>query len=181
VQSANQFSEQPSNQSSHQVDGIIVLTGGSSRIAAGLDLLAQGRAHKLLISGVKPGVSLQTVINASGYKGKVMIDKISLDTQAKSTVGNAQGAANWIQKNNIHSFLIVTANYHMRRSLLEFRQRFDKKVKIVPYSVNPLGPVVCDSWCKDYKIFCLYLKEYNKYLGALARFAIREVYLALGI
>jgi len=169
--------QEPVRSSGH-ADAIIVLTGGNSRIAEGLHLLAQGKADQLLISGVNPGASLKAIVKASGYHKKVLAEKISLDYQAKSTIGNAQKAVNWIQENNIQSFFLVTANYHMRRALLEFQQRL-KDVKIIPHGVNPLDPV-CTSWCKDYNVFCLYMNEYNKYLWSLARFAIREVYLALG-
>jgi hypothetical protein len=35
-----------------KTDGIVVLTGGSERLAAGLDLLAAGKAKKVFVSGV---------------------------------------------------------------------------------------------------------------------------------
>src|ERR1700680_3293053 len=37
-------------------DGIVVLTGGASRILDGIELLAAGRAQRLLITGVPRGI-----------------------------------------------------------------------------------------------------------------------------
>src|ERR1700758_869586 len=38
-------------------DGIVVLTGGTSRVAEALELLASGRGKRLLITGVNPGTT----------------------------------------------------------------------------------------------------------------------------
>ena len=38
-------------------DGIVVLTGGTSRVSDALDLLASGRGKRLLITGVFPGTT----------------------------------------------------------------------------------------------------------------------------
>ena len=38
-------------------DGIVVLTGGASRVADALELLAEGRGTRLLISGVHPATN----------------------------------------------------------------------------------------------------------------------------
>ena len=42
-------------------DGIVVLTGGETRIQAGAQLLAEGRGKRLLISGVNRRVSREDV------------------------------------------------------------------------------------------------------------------------
>ena len=38
-------------------DGIVVLTGGTSRVSDALELLASGRGKRLLITGVNPGTT----------------------------------------------------------------------------------------------------------------------------
>ncbi len=42
---------------SEKADGIVVLTGGASRIEDAIQLLAQGNGRRLLISGVHPSTS----------------------------------------------------------------------------------------------------------------------------
>jgi hypothetical protein len=46
-------------------DGIVVLTGGNSRVAEALELLAAGRGKRLLISGVNPGTTTSSSSAAS--------------------------------------------------------------------------------------------------------------------
>lgn len=153
---------------------IVVLTGGNNRIFEGLKLLSQNKSKKLLISGVRHGASLKAVVQGSGYNRAVDAKKITLDYKSTTTVENAQNVAKWASRKKVKSIRLVTANYHMRRSLIEFNH-YLKGVKIIPHAINPLDPVQ-KTWCKDYKIFCLYLNEYHKYLGALARMKIRHVY-----
>lgn len=157
-----------------KTSAIVVLTGGNNRISEGLELLSQNKSRKLLISGVRPGASLKAVIQASGYNGAIDAKKIALDYKSTTTLENAQNVAKWVAQKEIKSIRLVTANYHMRRALIEF-DHYLKDVKIVPHAINPLDPVR-KTWCKDYKIFCLYLNEYHKYLGAFARMKIKRAY-----
>lgn len=154
---------------------IVVLTGGNNRIAEGFRLLAQESATThLLISGVRRGASLKAVIQGSGFKGPYNAAQVSLDYRSTTTVENAQNVAVWLKRKQIKSIRLVTANYHMRRALIEF-DRSLKGVKIIPHAINPLESGG-DTWCKDYKIFCLYLNEYHKYLGAFVRMKIQRLY-----
>jgi hypothetical protein len=43
-------------------DAAVVLTGGSGRLDAGLDLLVRGRAGKLFVSGVYRGLDVQRLL-----------------------------------------------------------------------------------------------------------------------
>ena len=42
-------------------DGIVVLTGGTSRVTDALELLAAGRGKRLLITGVNPGTTTSDI------------------------------------------------------------------------------------------------------------------------
>lgn len=155
-------------------NAIAVLTGGNNRIAEGLRLLSQGKSSRLIISGVQKGAPLMSVVRWSGYKGAINRRQIHLDYKSTTTVENAKNVAKWVRVQKIKSLRLVTANYHMKRALIEFNQ-YAKGVRIIPHAVNPLDPVR-QSWCKDYKIFCLYMNEYHKYLGAFARMTARRFY-----
>ncbi len=101
-------------------DGIVVLTGGAGRIEAALDLLAQGRARLMLISGVSERLELQEVVHAAGRTlSPALAGRISLGHSATSTVGNALETAAWARANGLRSLIVVTAGYHMRRALAE--------------------------------------------------------------
>ncbi|MBI2977815.1 MAG: YdcF family protein, partial [Rhodospirillales bacterium] len=43
-------------------DGIVVLTGGTQRLSAGLDLLSRDLAKKLFVSGVYQGVDVRALL-----------------------------------------------------------------------------------------------------------------------
>lgn len=153
-------------------DAIVVLTGGKNRIAAAFDLLDQKLSDHLLISGVNPGTTLKTIEKKSGFKGPIADYKISLDDQSRSTKENALYTLKWLEKNGYHSVRLVTANYHIRRSLLEF-QNVMPNILIIAHPIMPQESL--DShWYKDYKFFCLFFNEYNKYLGALLRLEVKK-------
>ncbi len=101
-------------------DGIVVLTGGAGRIEAALDLLVEGRARLMLISGVSERLELQEVVHAAGRTlPPALAGRISLGHSATSTVGNALETAAWARANGLRSLIVVTAGYHMRRALAE--------------------------------------------------------------
>src|SRR5258707_372815 len=70
-------------------DAIVVLTGGNNRIASAFDLLDQKLSDHLLISGVKSGITLNTIKKNSGFQGDIDHYKITLDDQPRSTKENA--------------------------------------------------------------------------------------------
>nr|WP_321983695.1 ElyC/SanA/YdcF family protein [uncultured Lichenicoccus sp.] len=121
-----------------QADGIVALTGGSGRIEVALSLLAAGHAGKLLISGVQPGLDLARLAYASGLHVPAGLphDAISLGHTATTTTGNAAEAAAWARGNRLHSLIVVTAGYHMRRALIEIGAAVPG-VRLAAYPVRP--------------------------------------------
>jgi uncharacterized SAM-binding protein YcdF (DUF218 family) len=151
-------------------DAIVVLTGGPQRVATGLALLAEGKAGKLFISGVHPGVELadllRTVPPQPGWIGCCVV----LGHSAGNTIGNAAETAGWMRAEGFHSLRLVTGSYHMRRSLLELHRAMPD-VRIIPHPVlpNPSRPADWEKWRHDAG---LVVTEYVKYLAALARLAV---------
>src|SRR5690606_33278403 len=92
---------------------------------------------------------------------------IVLGYAAESTEGNATETAAWMAKEKFRSLRLVTANYHMRRSLLEF-QGVMPDVEVVPHPVFP-DAVKQDRWWLWPGTALLITTEYMKYLVALAR------------
>ena len=56
---------------------------------------------------------------------------------ATSTMGNAIETADWIKKSGFNSIILVTANYHMPRSLMLFRHIMPE-IRIIPHPVFPI-------------------------------------------
>lgn len=128
-------------------DAIIVLTGGTNRVARGLDLLAEGKAQDLLISGVHKDVKLQELLGIWGYKSALPDCCITLGREAGNTIGNAIEAHKWIEKTDAKSVRLITANYHMPRALVEFRHMLPG-ITIVPHPVIPenFSPKHAEFW-----------------------------------
>ncbi len=148
-------------------DAIVVLTGGADRLQAGLDLLAAGKARKMLISGVYRGVDVAELLRISRGRPEDFDCCVALGYSADNTAGNAEETAFWMAEQNFASLRLVTASYHMPRSLLEFRRALPK-ANIVPHPVFP-DHVKHDDWWQWPGTTMLYIVEYNKYLAALVR------------
>jgi len=117
-------------------DAIVVLTGGSGRLDAGLTLLASKRAKKMFVSGVYRGVDVRNLLEISRRDPAGLACCIILGYAADSTAGNADETAAWLSLEKYASVRLVTASYHMPRSLLEFRRAMPD-MTIIPHPVFP--------------------------------------------
>jgi uncharacterized SAM-binding protein YcdF (DUF218 family) len=151
----------------HQTDAIVVLTGGSGRVSQGLSLLERGRADKLFVSGVYKGVDVAELLRVSKQAPQWLACCVTLGYEAETTYGNALESARWVRANGFGSLRLVTAAYHMPRSLLEFRRRMPG-VEIVPHPVFP-DHVKQEDWWRWPGSTHLLIGEYSKYLVARAR------------
>ena len=154
-------------------DAIVVLTGGSERLTTGLDLLARDRADKLFVSGVYRGVEVAELLVLSRNAPAELECCIVLGYSADDTVGNASETATWMRQEGFGSLRLVTSNYHMPRSLLEFREALPD-VEIRPHPVSS-ATVHLDSWWMWPGTAQLIFVEYNKFLVAYLRIMVGRV------
>lgn len=156
-----------------RADAIVTLTGGDSRLETAVRLLEQGNARRLLITGVHPSITKPEIkqIASGGHRFDCCAD---LDFAAEDTRENAAEAAGWMRAHKFRSLILVTANYHMPRSLAEFSADMPK-VKVVPYPVEPEGIDFARWWRNPHAVRLLHA-EYAKYLASLVldRFVSRE-------
>src|SRR6266567_947297 len=103
-----------------KADGIVVLTGGSSRVSDAMELLAAGYGRRLLISGVHPTSTASDISRTLPENQSFMRCCVDLDRTAVSTRGNAAEARRWAAGRGFKSLIVVTSNYHMPRALVEF-------------------------------------------------------------
>lgn len=142
-------------------DAIVVLTGGSERIETGLALLDEGLADRLFVSGAGEQVKTGDLLPRTGSLKPELRDNITVGTAASNTPGNAIETATWARSAGVHSIRLVTAGYHMRRSLLEFHAAMPGVV-IVPHAVFP--PNVKTDWWRWPGTTSLIAREYSKFL-----------------
>jgi len=151
-----------------RADAIVVLTGGSARIDEALRLLSEGRAARLLISGVNPSVTATDLANLveSGLRDELDCC-VDIDRQAIDTVSNAAETREWAAEHGFSSLIVVTSDYHMPRSMIELAAAMPTAT-LIPFPVsNPdLG---FGDWWRRPATFTLLLREYGKYLIAKAR------------
>lgn len=149
-----------------RTDAIVVLTGGSGRLDAGLDLLARDLAEHLFVSGVYHGIDVNKLIEISTRQPRDLEPRIGIGN-AINTVENAAETAAWMRAREFQSLRLVTAAYHMPRSLTEFHYAIPD-ARVIPHPVFP-DHVKQDLWWAWPGTAALVVSEYNKWLFARLR------------
>lgn len=156
-----------------RTDAVVVLTGGHGRLQAGFALLEQGAARKLFISGVYDGVAVRELMHLTARARVEPECCVVLGYAADNTIGNAAETADWMEEEKFASLWLVTANYHMPRSLLEFAIAMPD-VRVAAHPVASPN-VHVDDWWRWPGSAHLLLMEYSKYLVALVRWRLAEL------
>jgi len=155
-----------------RTDAIVVFTGGTLRLETGLRLLSSGKARKLFISGVHSGVDVAEMKRVWKQAPETVDCCVVLGYEADDTAGNARESADWVKSEGYRSIRLVTADYHMPRSLVEFRM-LAPDVTVVPHAVHP-PHVKTKEWFKYPGTALLIAGEYTKTLVAVARVWLRR-------
>lgn len=151
-----------------KADGIVVLTGGASRIEDAIELLAKGNGQRLLISGVNPLTSEREITRLKPEHGKIIACCVDLDRTAVNTITNATETRRWAKERGFKSLIVVTSNYHMPRAMAELSHQSPDIVLIA-------FPVISDQlkadWSNGPTLRLLFI-EYVKYMVAIARMRV---------
>lgn len=150
-----------------RTDAVVVLTGGPLRLRTGLTLLEEGKARKLFVSGVNPRVEMAELLRTAEKTTSQADCCIVLGYAADNTTGNANETRGWMEREGYRSLRLVTASYHMRRSLLEFRRAMPG-ITVVAHPVFP-DSFMADSWWSWPGTLTLIVSEYHKTLAAWLR------------
>jgi uncharacterized SAM-binding protein YcdF (DUF218 family) len=151
-------------------DGIVVLTGGSSRISDAMELLSVGYGKRLLISGVHPTSGAPEIQRSLPDSQALLGCCVDLDHSAVNTRSNATGTRRWVRERGFRSLIVVTSNYHMPRAIVELSHAMPD-VALIPF------PVVGDKWNDEPwwtsgAAMRLLLLEYAKYVAAEMRVSL---------
>jgi uncharacterized SAM-binding protein YcdF (DUF218 family) len=149
--------------------GIVALTGGDERLEAAVNLLEKHSGERLLISGVHPATTKQDLKRLS-HGGARFDCCADLGYAAENTRGNAREAAIWARAHGYKSLIVVTARYHMPRSLTEFEAAMPG-VRLEPYPVEP-EDIDLNGWWHDVRALRVLQSEYAKYLASTVRNAV---------
>ncbi len=155
-------------------DGIASLTGGPNRLSVALQLLEDGKGKRLLISGVHPKVGTQTLQTVLGLPDKLSEGErdwleccIDLGRAALDTTGNAAEIAKWARSYDYTTVHVVTAAFHLPRSLVEIQHAAPELV-LIPHPVFSDNFKIHQWWRYRRSINFLVL-EFNKYVVSLFR------------
>jgi uncharacterized SAM-binding protein YcdF (DUF218 family) len=162
---------------SSKADGIVVLTGGSSRVSDAMELLAGGYGKRLLISGVHPTNAASDISRSLPDNQSLLSCCVDLDRSAVNTRSNAAETRRWARERGFKSLIVVTSNYHMPRAIVELSHAMPD-VELIPFSV--IGDKWRDEpWWTSGATVRLLLSEYAKYVAAEVRVRLAELGLEL--
>jgi uncharacterized SAM-binding protein YcdF (DUF218 family) len=120
---------------SDRTDGIVVLTGGIGRIDRGFALMEEGRARRMLISGVARTVRPTELAAAYDVDPDLLSCCVDLGREAFDTRSNADEVVRWIERRRIASIRLVTNDVHMPRALFELKKRIGDRATILADAV----------------------------------------------
>ncbi len=153
-----------------RADAIVVLTGGTERVERAVELLSEGRAMRLLISGVHPGTTPKQIASITSGDMPLFECCIDLDRMALNTTGNATETAAWVREHGFKSLLVVTSAYHLPRAKTELAEVLPD-VELVPYPVYQ-PRLDLRSWYAEPRTILLLMREYVKYTVARLRITV---------
>jgi uncharacterized SAM-binding protein YcdF (DUF218 family) len=119
-----------------RTDGIVVLTGGAHRLQRGFDLLAAGRADRMLISGVARTVRPEELVEAHEVDQALFDCCIDLGREAVDTRSNADEVARWLKNREFRTVRLITTDWHMPRARFEIARRIEGGAEILPDAVQ---------------------------------------------
>ena len=162
---------------SRTADGIVVLTGGSSRVSDAMELLADGYGQRLLISGVHPASGASDISRSLPDNQSLLSCCVDLDRSAVNTRSNAAETRRWAHERGFKSLIVVTSNYHMPRAIVEMSHAMPD-IALIPFAV--VGDKWRDEpWWTSGTTVRLLLSEYAKYVAAEARVWLADAGLEL--
>lgn len=154
---------------------IVALTGNATmRITAAVKLLELGKGRRLLVSGVNPEVTRPELRAVSKATRGVYDCCVDPGFQAADTKGNARETAAWAEAHKYTRLIVVTADYHMPRAMLELRGAMPH-ADLTPYPIKT-AELDAANWWRTSAGAKRMILEYCKYLAVLAR----EAFLSLG-
>ncbi len=145
-------------------DGIVVLTGTPERIVDAVNLLAEKKGRRLLISGVHPDTTLVEIGRTVSVPQDTLECCVDLGRAALNTRGNGIETAEWARRQGFRSLIVVTSGWHMPRALVEL-ERAMPDIALVPYPVV-LRPMQGTTWWTGVGTGRLLFSEYVKFVAA---------------
>ncbi len=156
------------NQAPQKADVIIILGGDTGiRVEQGVELYQKGYADAIIVSG---GQLYHQLTQAEAMKEHavalgVPVKAVFMEPKAESTYDNALYSKQIMMQQNFTSAIVVTSNYHTRRSKFIFDKVFRDTNITLTYCAAPEPNFVPERWWANNKSIMFTLTEYIKFLG----------------
>jgi uncharacterized SAM-binding protein YcdF (DUF218 family) len=118
-----------------RTDAVVVVTGGTGRVARGVELLHAGKAQRLFVSGVDRTVKPHEFALEYKVSPEEMACCVQLGFDALDTQSNANETARWVAESKVKSIRLVTNDWHMRRAEYELERVLPAGVTVLPDAV----------------------------------------------
>lgn len=119
-----------------RTDAAVVITGSSGRIEHAMDVLAAGKAKRLLVAGTDPLVTKADLAELLGERGRLIRCCVDLGSESVDTRSNAEEARRWLDQREYRSLRLITSDWHMRRAGYEFNRTLEGDYVIVQDAVR---------------------------------------------
>lgn len=160
------------NNELHKADAIVVFSGDNGPITEkGVELLKEGLGDYLILSGgiVYDDVTMAELMKNHAIKLGVPKEKILIDDKASTTHENAEFTKEIIEENNFKSIIVVTSEYHSRRSKLAIEKALedtlidDKAVEVMV--AHSAEEKFTSKWWTSGNSVLIVISEYLKLMG----------------
>ena len=118
-----------------ETDAVIVVTGEAGRIQRGIEVLDDGLAKEMLVSGVNSEVTPEEFAAEFGVSRRQMNCCIDLGFVATDTRSNATEILQWAMANKHKTLRLVTSDWHMRRAKAELNRLLPGSIVVVSDAV----------------------------------------------
>lgn len=160
------------NDELNKADAIVVFSGDNGpRTEKGVELLKEGLGDYLILSGgiVYDDVTMAELMKNHAMKLEVPEENILIDDKAATTHENAEFTKDIIEESNFKSIIVVTSEYHSRRSKLAMKKVLEntlvdgKKVEVMV--AHSTEEKFTTKWWTSGNSILIVISEYLKLMG----------------
>lgn len=160
------------NDELNKADAIVVFSGDNGpRTEKGVELLKEGLGDYLILSGgiVYDDVTMAELMKNYAMKLEVPEENILIDDKAATTHENAEFTKDIIEESNFKSIIVVTSEYHSRRSKLAMKKVLEntlvdgKKVEVMV--AHSTEEKFTTKWWTSGNSILIVISEYLKLMG----------------